>query len=245
MSASSGRAVPDLRYACSEGLGWVGGSQVGLQLTRAVTAIAVARLLTPDEYGLAMLALVFASLVLVFSDLALGAALIQRPTLSEVDRDTAFWVTVGAAASCSRCSAWRSPARSPRSTVTRTPSRCSPCSRSASWSARSAPPAQSLMLREMDFRRVEILPMLGALGGGVAGVALAARGAGAWAIILQYIVAIGPDDRAGLAAFALEAALRVLGGEPPRSRRFQPLHAGHRLLYYLQTTATAFSSAAS
>jgi hypothetical protein len=39
------------------------------------------------------------------------------------------------------------------------------------------------MLREMDFRRVEILPMFGAHGGGVVGVALAAGGAGAWAII--------------------------------------------------------------
>jgi hypothetical protein len=77
MSASSGRAVPDLRDRVLGGLGWVVGSQIGLQLTRVVTAIAVARLLTPDEYGLAMLALVFASLVLV----------------SEVDRDAAFWVT--------------------------------------------------------------------------------------------------------------------------------------------------------
>ena len=77
------------------GLVWVVASQAGLQLTRMVVAICVARLLTPEEYGLAALALVFASLVLVFSDMAMGAALIQRKELSEVDRDTAFWVTLG------------------------------------------------------------------------------------------------------------------------------------------------------
>ena len=70
--------VPDLRARVLRGLVWVGASQVGAQLTRAVVAIVIARLLTPEEYGLAALALVFASLVMVFSDLALGAALIQR-----------------------------------------------------------------------------------------------------------------------------------------------------------------------
>ena len=95
MSSFSGPGFPDLRARVLGGLGWVVGSQVGLQLTRALAAIAVARLLTPAEYGLAALALVFASLVLVFSDLALGAALIQRKKLSELDKSTAFWVTVG------------------------------------------------------------------------------------------------------------------------------------------------------
>ena len=57
-----------------------------MQLIRTAGAIVVARLLRPTEYGLAMLALVFASLVLVFSDLALGAALVQRKTLTEDDR---------------------------------------------------------------------------------------------------------------------------------------------------------------
>ena len=53
-----------------------------MHLTRAVVAVVIARLLTPDEYGLAALAIVFSSLVMVFSDLALGAALIQRKTLT-------------------------------------------------------------------------------------------------------------------------------------------------------------------
>src|SRR3954453_10302513 len=84
-----------IRSRVLRGLVWVAASQVGLQLTRTAVAICVARLLTPEEYGLAALALVFASLVLVFSDMAMGAALIQRKELSALDRDTAFWVTLG------------------------------------------------------------------------------------------------------------------------------------------------------
>src|SRR4051795_7626372 len=86
----------DIRAKVMRGMGWVGASQVVLQIIRTVGAILVARLLTPDAYGLAMLALVFTSLVLVFSDLALGAALIQRKVITESDRSTAFWITIGA-----------------------------------------------------------------------------------------------------------------------------------------------------
>ncbi|MGH2969620.1 MAG: oligosaccharide flippase family protein, partial [Solirubrobacteraceae bacterium] len=96
MSTGLRSGVPDLRARVLRGLVWVGASQAGGQLTRAVVAILIARMLTPSEYGLAALALVFASLVMVFSDLALGAALIQRKTLSAVDRDTAFWTTLAA-----------------------------------------------------------------------------------------------------------------------------------------------------
>ena len=87
-------ATAEMHSRVKRGVAWTGGSQVALQLIRLAGAVAVARLLTPGEYGLAMLALVFASLVLVFSDLALGAALVQRKELSERDRSTAFWVTI-------------------------------------------------------------------------------------------------------------------------------------------------------
>ena len=131
--------VPDLRARVLKGFAWVAASQVGAQLTRAVVAIVIARLLTPEEYGLAALALVFASLVMVFSDLALGAALIQRKDLSVVDRDTAFWTTlaagviftvVGVALSGPLASLYGAAGRL---------SRCCWCSRSRSWSARSGP----------------------------------------------------------------------------------------------------------
>ncbi|MGH2801132.1 MAG: oligosaccharide flippase family protein, partial [Thermoleophilaceae bacterium] len=186
MSADSRPGLPDLRSRVLGGLVWVGASQAGLQLTRAVVAIAIARLVTPEDYGLAALALVFASLVLVFSDLALGAALIQRKTLSDADRNTAFWITIGSgllftliglALSGPIAALYGEPSAQPLLAVL-----------SASFLVSAAgAPQQSLMLREMDWRRVEMLPMLGALVGGVTGVVLAATGAGAWAIIAQYL----------------------------------------------------------
>ena len=86
----------DMRGRVLRGLLWVAASSVGAQVTRAVVAIFIARLLDPEEYGLAALAIVFASLVMVFNDLGLGAALVQRKHLTEVDKSTAFWTSVSA-----------------------------------------------------------------------------------------------------------------------------------------------------
>ena len=57
------------------------------------TTIALARLLTPRDYGLAAMVLVFRRLVMIFSDFALTPALVQRPVLTDKDRSTAFWTS--------------------------------------------------------------------------------------------------------------------------------------------------------
>src|SRR5439155_6662299 len=81
-------AQPDLRTRVLRGLAWKGASQVFLQSSRIVVALVLARLLSPHAYGVAGMVLVVTSLVLVFSDVALGAALVQRRSLSERDRST-------------------------------------------------------------------------------------------------------------------------------------------------------------
>ena len=72
-----------LRGQVFSGLAWKVLSQVVGQGGRLVVAVLLARLLAPRDYGLAGMGLVFSSLVLVFSDLALGAALVQREKLSD------------------------------------------------------------------------------------------------------------------------------------------------------------------
>src|SRR2546423_1356928 len=77
------------------GFAWTAVSTVVIQASRVVFGIALARLLTPSEYGLAGMALVFSSLVLTFSDLSMGRALVQRRSISEADRSTVFWMSTG------------------------------------------------------------------------------------------------------------------------------------------------------
>ena len=89
---ASGSAIergqpPALRARVLNGVKWNVIAQVALQPSRMIVAMLVARLLTPSDYGLAAMALVFSSLVLVFSDLALGAAMVQRETITQATAD--------------------------------------------------------------------------------------------------------------------------------------------------------------
>src|SRR5438309_4310101 len=85
-----------IRGRVLRGVAWKGMSQLFLQVSRAAVAVVLARLLAPHDFGLAAMVLVFASLVLVFSDLALGSALVQRPLVTEEDRATVFWTSIAA-----------------------------------------------------------------------------------------------------------------------------------------------------
>ncbi len=84
-----------LRSQVRHGLGWKAMSQTSVQVMALVTTIFIAHLLTPSEVGIVAMATVFSALALILSDLALGAALVQRETLTEEDRSSAFWLNIG------------------------------------------------------------------------------------------------------------------------------------------------------
>ncbi len=88
-----------------------------LQLARMVVALVLARMLTPHDWGLAAMVLVFAGFVVVFTDSALGTALIQRRDISEDDRSTVFFVSTGDRRPARARRASPAPARSPPSTA--------------------------------------------------------------------------------------------------------------------------------
>lgn len=221
-----------LRSPVLRGLAWKGTSQIFLQASRLVVAVILARMLTPDEYGLAAMALVLASLVIVFSDVALGAALVQRTRLSEADRSTAFWTSVAVGVACTLLGVGLSgvfarfygdEAVQPLFAVL-----------SLSFVITSlATTHEALLVREMNFRSLELRMMIGTAVGAATGIVLAARGFGAWAIIGQQLAITTVSTlllwlvspwRPSL-SFS-RSSLRSLGG-------FSGNVFVHRLLYYL------------
>jgi O-antigen/teichoic acid export membrane protein len=175
-----------MRGKIASGLAWKVVSQVFRQLSRIVVVVILARLLTPAEYGLAAMVLVFSSLVLIFADLALGAALVQRRELSEEDRSTVFWTSVvagtvfmllGIAASWPVAAFYGEPEVQPLFAAL-----------SVSFLITALGTTQSALLnREMRFRSLELRMMAGTVAGGAAGIAVAVSGGGAWAIIAQQL----------------------------------------------------------
>jgi O-antigen/teichoic acid export membrane protein len=176
-----------LRQSVLRGIAWKVASQFFGQFWQLLVALILARLLVPRDYGLAAMVLVFAALVPIFADLALGAALVQRRELSEADRSTVFWTgtAVGAAFTIMGIGLsgvvadfYDEPAiRSLFAAL------------SLSFVVTAAGTTQrALMTREMDFRTLELTTMAANAAGGAAGIALAVLDYGAWAIVAQQIV---------------------------------------------------------
>jgi O-antigen/teichoic acid export membrane protein len=185
MSADAA-AVHAIGTRAVRGLAWKAASQTVFQVTRIVVAIVLARLLAPHDYGLASMVLALSWFVLAFSDLSLGAALVQRRSLSEADRSTVFWTSVGAgtaftllgiAGSWPLASFYGEPQVRPLFVAL-----------SLSFLVTSLGVTQTaLLMREMDFRRLELRMMAATTIGAVIGIGAALAGFGPWAIIGQQL----------------------------------------------------------
>jgi O-antigen/teichoic acid export membrane protein len=228
--------APSLRDRVIRGLGWVAASQLLMQLSRAFVAVLLARLLTPEEFGIAAIVLVFASLVLVFSDLALGAALVQAKTLTEADRSTAFWTTI--AAGFVFC-ALGIVLAGPIANLFGEPSVKPLCvALSASFLITSVSVTHaSLLVREMEFKRLETQTMISVLVGGAIGVAVAFAGKGSWAIIAQQL---GTATAASVLLWVLSPwrpRFTFSKSSLHRMSSFSLPLVGHRLLFYAHRNA--------
>ena len=171
-------------------MGWKAASQILRQLTRLAVIVVLARELTPTEYGLAGMVLVFSTLVLVFADLALGAALVQRDKLTEQDRSSVFWASTGAgllftvlayAGAGLVAGFFDAPDVKPLLQAF-----------SLTFILTSLGTIQfALLTRELAFRQLELRAMAASMIGAVTGITLALNGAGAWAIIGQQLAIAG------------------------------------------------------
>ena len=179
--------APDIRSRVLRGLVWKVISQLFSQFWQTAVAIILARLLVPEDYGLAAMVIVFAAIVPVFSDLALGAALVQRKTLSEADRSTVFWASTGIGATFTLLGvalSWPVAAFYDQPQV-------QPLFAALSLTfvvSALGTTQKALLVRDMNFKSLELRLMAGALAAGAAGIALAAMGYGPWAIIGQQVV---------------------------------------------------------
>lgn len=164
------------------GLGWKAFSQIATQLIRLGVGITLARLLTPHDFGLAAMALVVSAFVISFADVGLGAALVQRRKLTEVDCSTAFWTSLAAGALLSLGGFLAAPlvadfygdkAVEPLVAVI--------CLSFVLTSLGTT--HRSLLFRAMNFRALEMRLVIGTIAGGAVAIVLAVAGYGPWAFV--------------------------------------------------------------
>ena len=88
--------MSSLRDRTVSGLSWNGAGQAVRQAFQLIVSIVLARLLTPEDFGLMGMIVVFTGFANLFCDLGLGAALIQKPDLKQAHLSSAFWLNVSA-----------------------------------------------------------------------------------------------------------------------------------------------------
>jgi len=181
-----GAAPADLKGVVFTGVLWKSGTRVVAEGTRFVLVLILARLLTPTDYGVAGMALVATSFVGLFTDPALGAALIQRPTIDERDRSTVFWMAVGigtlltivgVATSGAVASFFGEPQVQNLFIVT---SLCF-------FITSLAVAHRALLTRQLAYRSLEIREMASIITGAAVAITFAVAGAGPWAIVSNFV----------------------------------------------------------
>lgn len=169
------------------GVGWSVGASAAGQGLHLVLRLVLARLLAPHDFGLVAMAMAVVSFTWWAQDLSLGQALIQRRTLTDTEKSTAFWANVGAG--CLVFAALAALA-SPLADFFRAEG-LAPVLRAIGFSVVLASPEATLgalLKREFRFRAVALRQTGGVALGGITGIALALAGFGAWALVGDALV---------------------------------------------------------
>lgn len=182
-----GEPPADLTSVVLAGVAWKIATRIVSGTTRVVLIVVLTRLLTPEDYGIAGMALLVTSFALLFTDPALGAALVQRPTIDERDRSTVFWLAAGIGVVLTLvgvASAGLVADFFDESEVRDLVVVSSFCLLAASLSIVH----RALLARRLAYRRLEIGEMASLVAGAAAAVAVAAAGYGPWAVVANFVV---------------------------------------------------------
>ena len=176
----------EFRAPVLRGLAWQLGGRGTLQLSQVLVVVLLAHLLTPRQYGIAGMVLVVLSFEPLLAGVGFTAGLVQRSVITEQDISTAFWTNaavglvvcvVGVAVSPLVADFYGTAEVRPLFAVL-----------SVVFLISSLSSVQGqLLVREMNFRSLEIRGLAAGLVGAVVAIVTAAEGGGAWALIVQQL----------------------------------------------------------
>ncbi len=158
---------------------------IGLGVSLASLAI-LGRLLRPADYGVVSMVTSITAFMTVFSDLGLSLVTVQRKDISPAQASTLFWINQAFGFALFACSAILAPALAwfyqddRLLTVTMAIGTVFPL---MSLGIQH----QALLKREMRFRHLAVVRLIGTIGGCLVAVFAAWRGLGYWALVLQPI----------------------------------------------------------
>ena len=175
-----------LRKKTVKGLTWLGMAQAGKQAYQfAITAV-LARLLSPDDFGLLGMATVFIGFVTIFGEMGVSSALIQKQDADDHHLSSAFWLNI-ATGLVLTVIFW---AAAPLIAAFYDKPKLTLILQFSSLNfifASFTVIQQAILMKEMDFKSLAIRDIGAVVASGVIGVSLAYAGFGVWALVYQFL----------------------------------------------------------
>lgn len=177
----------ELRQKTIAGVGWVTAAQFGRQALTLAISLLLARLLSPQEFGLVGMITVFTGFATLFGEMGLSAALIQREEVSEAHLSSVFWLNLVVGVALTLLLSSLAPALA---TFYGEP-RLVPLTRliALTFSLAALSLVQlSLLRRTMNFRLLAGIELASSVGAGIVALGLAIAGWGVWSLAWQLVL---------------------------------------------------------
>ena len=175
-----------LKTKTIRGIKWTGIARGSQQTLQIVIIIVLARLLLPEDFGIIAMAMVFTGLIAIFNDFGIGIAIIQKQNLTDEELSSIFWfsICIGLLATLFTI------AVSPLIAAFYKKDILIPLIALMSlgfFFTACSTVQQSLLMKEMNFKKLALIEILSALIGGMVAIYLAYKGYGVWSLAWQTL----------------------------------------------------------
>lgn len=180
-----------LKVRTARAVKWNAADRISSQILYAVTGIVLARLLSPEDFGLAGAVFVFQAFASLLIDSGLSYALLQRKNPTRLDYSSVLWFNLGIALAVYIILFAAAPLIA---LCFGGDQRLIPISRVMFLTFilnASAIVQTNRLTKQMNVRPMAVANIIALTAGGIAGIWLALRGFGAWAIVWQSIAVAG------------------------------------------------------
>lgn len=201
-------------------IGWSVVDKWGTRLSSLVVILFLGRILDAEAFGVVALATVYTALAAVFVDSGFGRSLVQKDTLTETDKNTAFWTNVLLALLISGLTLLSAPFIAGAMGVPILSPILQVLSLGIFLNGLASAPA-ALLEREFRFKALAMRRAAGTISGAGISILLAFMGFGVWSLVAQTLVSatvslvilwLSSDWRPRLSySFASLRSLRTVG----------------------------------
>ena len=175
-----------LKNKTKKGLAWSMIERFATQGVQFLFGIILARLLSPDDYGIIAMPLVFLAIAQCIIDSGFSTALIRKPELTEDDLSTAFYFNIGIGILCYAVLFFSSPLIADFYHTPILSSLLKVTALAVLFNPLCAV-QQAILTRKIDFKTQAIVSLSGAILSGIVGLSMAYNGFGVWSLVFQQV----------------------------------------------------------